>query len=54
MKSANIVCSVPDRRKAQAVTNTIAGPVTPMVPASILRQHPAVTLYLDAKSAASS
>jgi glucosamine-6-phosphate deaminase len=51
MKSDAIVCSVPDRRKAQAVRATIEGPVTPLTPASILQQHPRATLYLDPPAA---
>jgi glucosamine-6-phosphate deaminase len=47
MKSGSIVCSVPDERKAEAVRNSVEGPVTPLVPASILQQHPSATLYLD-------
>ncbi len=46
-----IVCSVPDERKAMAVRNAIEGPLTPDVPASILRNHPALTLVLDKPSA---
>jgi glucosamine-6-phosphate deaminase len=46
-----IVCVVPDRRKAEAVRNAVEGPVDPMVPASILRRHPDVTIYLDTESA---
>ena len=46
-----IVCVVPDRRKAEAVRGTIEGPIDPMVPASILRRHPDVTIYLDRDSA---
>ena len=52
LKSRQIVCSVPDERKAQAVAGTVEGPVTPDVPASILQQHAGTTLYLD-RSAAS-
>jgi glucosamine-6-phosphate deaminase len=51
MKSGRIVCSVPDRRKAEAVRATIEGPVTPLVPASILQRHPAVNVYLDPPAA---
>jgi glucosamine-6-phosphate deaminase len=50
LKSAHIVCTVPDRRKAQAVKGTVEGPVTPTVPASILQQHASATLYLDEES----
>ena len=52
MKSKTIVCSVPDRRKAEAVCGTIEGAVTPDVPASILQQHPRATIYLDREAAA--
>lgn len=51
LKSKNIICSVPDKRKAPAVKNTVEGPVTPGVPASILQTHPATWLYLDKESA---
>jgi glucosamine-6-phosphate deaminase len=51
MKSKMIVCSVPDRRKAEAVRNSLKGPVTPDVPASILQKHGNVTVYLDRESA---
>jgi len=51
MKSKNIICSVPDQRKAVAVKNAVKGPVTNDVPASILQNHPNVTLYLDPPSA---
>lgn len=47
-----IVCVVPDRRKAEAVRASLAGPVEPATPASILRTHPDVTIYLDRDSAA--
>lgn len=50
LKSASLVCTVPDQRKAEAVRRTLEGPVTPEVPASILQTHPACTLYLDAAS----
>lgn len=52
MKSRYIVCTVPDERKAEAVKNTVQGPVTPEVPASILQEHPNCDLFLD-KAAAS-
>jgi len=47
MKSAAIVCTVPDERKAEAVKNATQGPVTPEVPASILQEHPDCRLFLD-------
>jgi glucosamine-6-phosphate deaminase len=52
MKSARVVLAVPDSRKAEAVRATLEGKVTPMVPASILRRHPACDLFLDPNSAA--
>ena len=46
MAGSRIVCTVPDKRKAKAVRNTVEGEVTPNVPASILQTHPACTLFL--------
>ncbi len=51
LKSQQVVCTVPDLRKAAAVRAAVKGPVTPMVPASILQQHPRTTLFLDPDSA---
>jgi glucosamine-6-phosphate deaminase len=51
LASRRLLCIVPDERKAIAVKNTVNGPVTPDVPASILQTHPATTLYLDRASA---
>ncbi|HWJ55028.1 MAG TPA: hypothetical protein VNR90_02405, partial [Vicinamibacterales bacterium] len=45
-----ILAIVPDQRKAAAVKAVLTGPITPEVPASILRTHPRTTLYLDAAS----
>ena len=50
LKSKNIICSVPDKRKANAVKNVIEGEVNPDVPASILQTHNKTTLFLDAGS----
>jgi glucosamine-6-phosphate deaminase len=47
-----IVCVVPDRRKAEAIRASLHGPIEPRTPASILRTHPDVTVYLDRDSAA--
>ncbi|QDU77474.1 Glucosamine-6-phosphate deaminase 1 [Bremerella volcania] len=52
LKSKTIICSVPDKRKAEAVRSSLEGPVTPDVPASILQTHESTTLYVD-KAAAS-
>jgi glucosamine-6-phosphate deaminase len=51
-KSKNIICSVPDRRKAKAVKDCIEQPVSNLFPASILQLHPNCTYYLDKSSAA--
>jgi glucosamine-6-phosphate deaminase len=51
MKSAEILCIVPDARKADAVKACVAGEILPMAPASILRMHANTTLYLDRESA---
>ncbi len=51
MKSKNIICTVPDSRKAQAVKDCLEGDITPDNPASILRNHESVFLFLDKDSA---
>lgn len=51
LASKQIICSVPDDRKSAAVVATVEGPVTPMVPASILQRHDQATLYLDTTAA---
>ncbi len=51
MCAKKIICSVPDRRKSQAVAQAIQGPVTPDVPASILQNHINLTMVLDSSSA---
>jgi len=45
------VCSVPERRKAEAVRNALEGPVTNRVPASILQRHAACVFFLDEAAA---
>ena len=52
LKSREIICVVPDARKARAVEACLQGDVSPMAPASILRTHARTTLYLDRESAA--
>jgi len=51
LKSAAIVCTVPDERKARAVRDSLEGEITPDVPASILQRHRNCTLFLDKASA---
>lgn len=50
LQAREIVCVVPDERKAEAVRATCEEPISPRVPASILRTHAHVTLYLDPAS----
>src|SRR5665647_2437507 len=51
MKSKAIICCVLDLRKAEAVKKTVEGSISPLIPASIMRRHEAVWLYLDKNSA---
>jgi glucosamine-6-phosphate deaminase len=51
LSAGEIISVVPDKRKASAVKECLEGEISPMAPASILRKHPNVTLYLDAGSA---
>lgn len=51
MRSKNIICSVPDERKAKAVKNCLETEVSNLYPASILQEHDSCTVYLDIESA---
>lgn len=51
LRARRIICSVPDLRKAEAVRGAVEGPLTPLCPASILREHPSVDLLLDVAAA---
>ncbi len=51
MRSRHIICSVPDRRKAQAVKDCLEQQISNIYPASVLRTHPDCDLYLDTASA---
>ena len=51
LKANEILAVVPGVRKAEAVKACVEGPISPVLPASILRTHPSVTVYLDQKSA---
>lgn len=51
MKATRIFCIVPGKPKADAVKETLYGPVSTTCPASILRTHPHATLYCDRDSA---
>ena len=52
LKSREIICVVPDSRKARAVKACVEGGISPLAPASILQTHPAVTVFLDNESSA--
>ncbi len=51
MKSKGIICTVPDKRKAQAVKDCLTGEITNMHPSSILQEHPKALCFLDSGSA---
>lgn len=52
LKSKEILCIVPDARKAQAVKSCFEGEISPLTPASILRKHANTTVFLDKLSSA--
>jgi len=51
LKAHEIICIVPDARKAGAVATCLEGEISQNAPASILRIHPRTTIYLDNDSA---
>lgn len=53
VSSREIICTVPDRRKAEAVRNCLADDVevSPQRPASILKTHGSCRVFLDEDSA---
>ena len=51
MSSENLICCVPEMRKAEAVKNALEGPVTTQCPGSVVRTHPRACIYLDTDSA---
>jgi len=52
LKAKEILCIVPDARKAPAVKACFEGEIGPMAPASMLRTHGNTTIFLDQDSAA--
>ncbi len=50
MRINHIICSVPNQVKATAIYNTLSQPVNNMVPATILKTHPDVTVIVDENS----
>jgi len=51
LSARDVVASVPDERKAEAVRNAIEGPLTTACPASAVFVHPRARVFLDAHSA---
>jgi glucosamine-6-phosphate deaminase len=51
MLSKHIICSVPERRKTNAVRDTLEHDISNMYPASILQNHPDCYLFLEESSA---
>jgi glucosamine-6-phosphate deaminase len=51
LKAPFLAVVVPGPRKANAVLNTLRGPIIEACPASALRRHPGATLYLDRDAA---
>ena len=51
MNANHINCFVPDDRKAKAVKNALEGDILASCPASVLRKHPSVNLFLDPPAA---
>jgi glucosamine-6-phosphate deaminase len=47
MDCNNICCTVPDKRKAEAVLKTLTGEIANDCPASVLRRHKSAVLFLD-------
>ena len=52
MDCESIISVVPYAVKAQAISDTLTSPLTENVPATLLKSHKDVTVYLDADSAA--
>ena len=51
LSAREIIVIVPDARKAEAVRRTLEAEISPNIPASILRTHKNVTLYVDEAAA---
>ncbi len=52
LQSKAIISAVPHQNKAEAIKWTLENEVQNLYPATILKQHPQVTLFLDQRSAA--
>ena len=52
MSAQRVLAIVPEARKADAVLNSLRGPISEDCPGSILRRTPHAQLFLDRESAA--
>ena len=52
MRVPRLIVSVPGSRKAAVMRRTVEDPISTACPATILRRHPGVTVFLDRDSAA--
>ncbi len=52
MSARNLICCVPEHRKAEALRNALQGPLSEECPASLVFTHPRANIYLDKQSAA--
>lgn len=52
LSCCHIVTAAPHAVKAEAILNTITGPISPQTPATILKTHPDWHLFIDTASAA--
>jgi glucosamine-6-phosphate deaminase len=52
LRIPQLIASVPGPRKAQIVKRTLTQRISTEIPATILREHPNATIYLDPESAA--
>jgi len=51
LRAKEIIAIVPEKRKAAAVKACLEGAISPIAPATALRRHANVTVYLDRESA---
>jgi glucosamine-6-phosphate deaminase len=51
MSSENLICCVPERRKAVAVRDALEGPISTKCPGSAVRTHRSSRVYLEVDSA---
>jgi glucosamine-6-phosphate deaminase len=51
LRVPKLILSVPGMRKAAILRRTLEEPISTACPATILREHPGATVYLDAESA---